>query len=69
MNCDGFSLSAGNLDDRKPVLDLLHRVVAKVFGDKGYISQLLAEKLLKTLGIELVTCVASPHEKPLNAIG
>lgn len=50
-----FSLSAGNLDDRKPVLDLLHRVVGKVFGDKGYISQLLAEKLLKTLGIELVT--------------
>lgn len=50
-----FSLSAGNLDDCKPVLDLLHPVVGKVFGDKGYISQSLAEKLLNALGIQLIT--------------
>ncbi len=50
-----FSLSAGNVDDRKPVLDLLQRVECKVFGVMGYLSQSLAEKLLTTLGIRLIT--------------
>lgn len=34
---------------------LLQRLIGKVFADKGYISQALAEKLLKTTGIQLIT--------------
>jgi transposase, IS4 family len=41
----------GNVDDRKPVLDLLKGVFGKVFGDRGYLSKPLAEKLLKDYNI------------------
>lgn len=34
-------LTSGNMDDRKPVPKLVHKLFGKVFGDKGYISQLL----------------------------
>ena len=50
-----FTLTPGNTDDRQPVPQLLQRLIAKVFADKGYISQALAEKLLKTTGIQLIT--------------
>ena len=48
------SLSAsppGNLDDRKPVPRLVHRL----FGDKGYISAPLAEQLFLAQGLRLIT--------------
>ena len=48
-------LSAGNMDDRRPVPQLLAGLFGKVYGDKGYISQPLMETLVKTLGIRLVT--------------
>lgn len=50
-----FTLTPGNTDDRQPVPQLLQRLIGKVFADKGYISQALAEKLLKTTGIQLIT--------------
>lgn len=50
-----FTLTPGNTDDRQPVPQLLQRLIGKVFADKGYISQTLAEKLLKTAGIQLIT--------------
>jgi len=50
-----FVLTPGNTDDRTPVPKLLQQLFGKVFADKGYISQKLAEQLLKTAGIQLIT--------------
>ena len=30
------SITPGNVDDRKPVLDLVRGLFGKVFGDRGY---------------------------------
>jgi len=49
-----FSLSSGNIDDRKPVPELSKGLWGKLFGDKGYISQKLTEKLLKG-NVRLIT--------------
>lgn len=49
-----MTLSPGNTDDRKPVPNLLHDLFGKVFGDKGYLSQALADLLLAD-GVELIT--------------
>jgi Transposase DDE domain len=53
-----FCLTRGNVDDRQPVASLLTRVQArfgKLFGDKGYISQPLAQQLLVEHGVQLIT--------------
>lgn len=50
-----FTLTPGNTDDRKPVSKLLQRLMGKVFADRGYVSQELAEQLFKTVGIQLIT--------------
>ena len=47
-----MSLTPGNIDDRKPVVELLTELWGKVFADRGYVSQKLATKLLKDFGIE-----------------
>ena len=39
------TLSPGNVDDRKPVPNLLQKLFGKVFADKGYISQKLSNLL------------------------
>jgi len=49
-----FTLSAGNVDDRKPVPHLVKRLFGKLFGDKGYLSQSLFETLLEQ-GLQLIT--------------
>lgn len=49
-----FSLSPGNLDDRKPVPQLTKDLTGKLFGDKGYISQQLFESLFER-GLQLIT--------------
>ena len=49
-----FRLTRGNVDDRKPVTDLLRGMFGKVFGDKGYIGQKLFDTLFAE-GIELMT--------------
>jgi hypothetical protein len=49
-----FKVTAGNVDDRKPVPDLVKNLVGKLFGDKGYISQELFENLFKS-GLQLIT--------------
>lgn len=49
-----FCLTPGNVDDRKPVEQLTRKLSGKLFGDKGYISQDLQEKL-KQKGVELIT--------------
>lgn len=48
-------LTAGNTDDRTPVPKLLQQLFGKVFADKGYVSQKLAQQLLTTAGIQLIT--------------
>ena len=41
-----FCLTPGNVDDRHPVPKLAKGLVGKLFGDKGYLSQPLAQHLL-----------------------
>jgi hypothetical protein len=47
-------LTPGNVDDRRPVSELVKGLFGKLFGDKGYISQTLFETLYDD-GIQLVT--------------
>ena len=47
-------LTAANVDDRAPVPDLLAGLQGKVFGDRGYISQALFERLFSQ-GVQLIT--------------
>jgi hypothetical protein len=48
-------LTPGNVDDRWPVPRLVRRLFGKLFGDKGYISQPLAQQLLVEHGVHLIT--------------
>ncbi len=48
-------LTPGNTDDRRPVPRLVRRLFGRLFGDKGYISAPLAERLLVTQGLRLIT--------------
>jgi hypothetical protein len=50
-----FCLTPGHVDDRKPVPKLTTRLFGKLFGDKGYISQPLAEQLFTEQGLQLIT--------------
>ena len=59
-----FKLTAGNVDDRKPVLDLMQHLMGKLFGDKGYISQPLSEKLLEQ-GVQLFTRIKKNMQNKL----
>ena len=48
-----FRITRGNVDDRKPVPEMLKNFIGKVFGDRGYISKKLTE-LLETDEVELI---------------
>ncbi len=48
-------LTPGNVDDRQSVPRLVRRLVGKLVGDKGYISQALAERLVLSQGLHLIT--------------
>ncbi|MGB3295945.1 MAG: IS982 family transposase [Phormidesmis sp.] len=47
-----ITITPGNTDDRKPVMDLLSGLWGKVFADRGYVSAKLAKQLLETFDIE-----------------
>jgi transposase len=49
-------LTPGNVDDRNPLAAMSEDLFGKLFGDKGYLSQSLFERLLGR-GLELVTTV------------
>jgi hypothetical protein len=49
-----FQLTPANVDDRVPVPDWTQGLFGKLFGDRGYISQALFERLLAR-GVQLVT--------------
>lgn len=51
-----FKITAGNVDDRTPVEKLCKNLWGKIFGDKGYISKGLFEKLWEQ-GKQLVTAL------------
>lgn len=51
-----FFVTAGNVDDRKPVPHLTRTMWGKLFGDKGYISQALFEELFER-GVQLITAL------------
>jgi hypothetical protein len=48
-------LTAGNVDDRKPVPKMVRKLFGKLFADKDNISKSLREELLRTFNIHLVT--------------
>lgn len=47
-------LTKANIDDRSPVVDMTKNIFGKLFGDKGYISKELTDKL-REKGINLIT--------------
>ena len=47
-------ITAGNIDDRRPVPGLARKLLGKLFGDQGYISSPL-KSLLKEQGVEFLT--------------
>ena len=51
-----FALTAGNVDDRTPIADFATGLFGKLFGDKGYLSRGLADKL-REQGVHLVTSI------------
>jgi len=48
-------VTPGNIDDRRPVPALCKNLFGKLIGDRGYISQALAEQLRETFDIQLIT--------------
>lgn len=62
-----FCLTPGNIDDRRPVPRLVRRLFGKLFGDRGYVSQSLAEQLLITRGVQLITKVRKNTRERLLA--
>jgi DDE family transposase len=42
-----FRLTSGNIDDRKPVPEMVQDMKGKAFADRGYISDKLTQRLLK----------------------
>lgn len=59
-----FTLTPGNVDDRTPVPQLAKRLFGKLFGDKGYLSQPLAEQLQSVFGVQLIT----PRRKNMKQV-
>jgi transposase len=55
-------LTEGNVDDRKPVPEMVTHLSGKLFGDKGYLSNALSEELWDK-GIELLTNVRKNMKK------
>lgn len=49
-----FSITPGNVDDRKPVPKMAQDLMGKLYGDRGYISQKLFNQLYKE-GLQLIT--------------
>ncbi len=56
-------ITPGNIDDRQPVVELLKGLWGKVFADKGYVSQPLAQRLQDEYA---VTLIAKPRRNMKN---
>jgi len=62
-------VTPGNVDDRHPVPRLVRRLFGKLFGDKGYISQALAEQLFVLHGVRLITKLRKNMRNVLMDLG
>lgn len=62
-----FTLTRGNVDDRKPVPTLTKKLAGLLFGDKGYIKKELFEKLFNR-GLKLVTKVKKSMKNSLISL-
>lgn len=60
-----ITVTPGNTDDRKPVLNLLKGLTGRVFADGGYVSKKLAKDLLDTFGIHFF---AKPRRNQKNQL-
>lgn len=49
-----FKITAGNVDDRQPVPDLVTDLIGKLIADRGYLSQALFDQLYEQ-GLQLIT--------------
>lgn len=58
-------VTPGNIDDRKPIPDLLSGLFGKIFAHRGYVSKQLAQKLFKEFGIEFF---AKPRRNMKNKL-
>lgn len=58
-------LTPGNVDDRKPVPQLVKQLFGKLFGDKGYLSQSLAQSLRELFDLQLITKLRSNMKNQL----
>jgi hypothetical protein len=59
-----FHISKGNVDDRAPVEEMSKELVGKLFGDRGYISQKLFERLMGK-GLQLITTIKNNMKNKL----
>lgn len=59
-----FDLTPGNCDDRSPMDSLMRGMFGKVYGDKGYLSKALRERLYER-GVELFTPVRKNMKQQL----
>ena len=59
-----LKITGAKTDDRNPVAELVKKLKGWLFGDKGYISQTLTERLKKQ-GIELITKVKKNMKKKI----
>lgn len=57
-------ITPGNIDDRVPLPVMVKNIFGKIFGDKGYISQALFDKLF-ALGLQLITGIRSKMKNKL----
>lgn len=63
----GLTITPGNTDDRVPVESMTRRLWGKLFGDKGYISQSLFERLYER-GVKLITHIRKNMKNKLMEI-
>jgi len=60
-------VTPGNVDDRQPVPKLVQHLWGKLFGDKGYLSQPLADQLMEDHALELITKVRANMKQRVMA--
>lgn len=63
-----FCITPGNVDDRKPVPRLVKKLFGKLFGDKGYLSQPLAQSLQELFDIQLITKLRDNRKNRLMTV-
>jgi hypothetical protein len=61
-------LTPGNIDDRKPVPELVRSLFGKLVGDRGYISQALFEELLNNFNIQFIVGIKANMKNKLLSV-